>query len=287
MPKCVTFEFGDLLNLNMKKQLLKFLFLVSIFIFSAFIYIYLIETRFIKIEEHKIESGFNSRFILISDLHLGYLKQKKYLEYVVTEINKQKDIEFIVINGDFIYGGISMKEQSYYDKLFQPLEDLQKPVYVVYGNHENGATGEKIVDILDITLIKYGANIIENNHIELNGISIVGLKDYWEEPEAYKYLNQVESEIGEGNIDLVITHNPDIVDFYDTSVRLTVAGHTHCGQIRVPYIYKFALPIVSEYEKGLHDTGNGKLFVSCGLGETGRIPLRLWNRPAIYVIETF
>jgi len=83
-----------------------------------------------------------------------------------------------------------------------------------------------------------------------------------------------------------VTHNPDLVDLYNKSVGLTVSGHTHCGQMRIPIIYKYVLPISSDYEKGLYDTENSKLFVSCGVGETGIPPFRLWNRPTVYLVET-
>jgi predicted MPP superfamily phosphohydrolase len=121
---------------------------------------------------------------------------------------------------------------------------------------------------------------MEEKETNIEGIEIVGLLDFWEKPATYEYLDTINKPIN-----LVITHNPDIVDQYNKSVGLTVSGHTHCGQIKIPFYYKTRLPISSEYAEGLYDTKNGKVFVTCGTGETS-YPFRLWDKPTIDVIET-
>ena len=103
---------------------------------------------------------------------------------------------------------------------------------------------------------------------------------------------------------VVVAHNPDSVRSYNfdsTKEVLTVTGHTHCGQIRIPYLYKLALPVEDSYfDKGWYDidsqtknySGNESkiktlghsLFITCGTGEVG-MPIRLFNPPMVDVIE--
>jgi predicted MPP superfamily phosphohydrolase len=264
---------------KLKKYWIRIILSIVAIIIIAPLWLWFYETRLIQVETHKIQTGFNSKFVLISDLHLGNYKNKDYLEEIVRQINEQKDIEFVVIAGDLIYPNRSWS-QDQLDDMFSPISDIKIPVLVTFGNHENGTTDPDLTDQLEISLKKVHAKVMEEQETKINGVEIVGLLDYWEKPESYKYLNGIETPIN-----IVIAHNPDTVDVYDKAVGLTVAGHTHCGQIRIPTLYESRLPIVSGYEKGLYNTKNGKVFVSCGLGETG-YPFRVWNRPTIYVIET-
>ncbi len=94
----------------------------------------------------------------------------------------------------------------------------------------------------------------------------------------------------------MLTHNPDTVtdftaDFYLKEKWVTLTGHTHCGQIRIPVLYKYAIPTEGEwYSGGYYDLGSGsngsmnKLYITCGVGEVG-LPLRLFNPPAVDILE--
>ena len=73
----------------------------------------------------------------------------------------------------------------------------------------------------------------------------------------------------------------------DFSNTVTFAGHTHCGQVRIPFLYKYALASVKSgyWDNGPYDLGEkGTLVVTCGLGESG-LPIRLFNRPEIMVVD--
>lgn len=74
---------------------------------------------------------------------------------------------------------------------------------------------------------------------------------------------------------IVLTHNPDTVDRLPLdTVDLVLAGHTHGGQIRIPYIYNFFIPTQGEYDKGFHAHPHADLFVSSGIGAS-ILPLRM------------
>ncbi len=86
---------------------------------------------------------------------------------------------------------------------------------------------------------------------------------------------------------MVFTHNPDTTLSYRKNIAdLTIAGHTHGGQIRLPLIYKFAIPCKGDFDQGLYQSTTGKTFVTSGLGEVG-LPMRLGIPPVIDILELY
>ena len=87
---------------------------------------------------------------------------------------------------------------------------------------------------------------------------------------------------------ILLAHSPDIIDEFNSKNKpdLIITGHTHCGQIRLPFFG--ALPGViptdhgKEFDK--HFYADKNLFVSCGVGESGP-PFRFWNPPEINILE--
>jgi predicted MPP superfamily phosphohydrolase len=88
-----------------------------------------------------------------------------------------------------------------------------------------------------------------------------------------------------GGVPVVLSHSPDPFPQVPPTVALMVAGHTHCGQIRLPIIG--AVSYMSEhggrYACGLVEEGGKTLVVSAGLG-TSLLPLRLGAVPDMWLI---
>jgi len=82
---------------------------------------------------------------------------------------------------------------------------------------------------------------------------------------------------------IILTHEPDYTDTilskYD--INLILSGHSHNGQINIPYLKKLFLPYGSKkYYDNYYKINNTDLFISSGIGES-RINMRLFNRPSI------
>ena len=122
--------------------------------------------------------------------------------------------------------------------------------------------------------------------IKNQSICIFGINDIWENNFNFKELKNWDKTIPL----IFLAHNPDAILFYpkDESLpNITLAGHTHGGQIRLPFIgplgdAKIALP--KQFYKGLNDWHGAKVYTSVGLGESGG-PIRFWNPPEIAVIN--
>ncbi len=89
----------------------------------------------------------------------------------------------------------------------------------------------------------------------------------------------------------MLTHNPDTALSYAPNhyPDLTLAGHTHGGQVRIPYLYKRMIPVLGVdilWDQGLYRYKNGQVFVTSGIGEVG-LPLRFLIPPVIDVLELY
>ena len=119
---------------------------------------------------------------------------------------------------------------------------------------------------------------------ELN-VRLLGLDDvYRGNPDT-----TLTDEALDGSYNILITHEPDIVDkMASDQVQLVLAGHTHGGQISLPYLTEKILPANGKkYVKGLFSIGSEgqtKLFVTKGTGMT-KLPFRFMNVPEIVAIE--
>lgn len=270
------YENREILNESFKiKIIIFFLF----FIFTLFIYSRFIERNLIFQKSTNIKIGFQTKIVLISDLHLGLFKGPNFLKRVVKKINKIKNVDAVLIAGDFIYF-----PSEDLNKLFEPLKDIKMPVYAVLGNHDSQKPGppiaEELIRVLELNDVKVLFN--ETDVIPNTDIKIFGLGSYFaNQDDISKLLNFSR----EDNL-IVMAHNPDsAMKYRNLNADLTISGHTHGGQIRIPFIYKHTIPSNYFFNKGFYklDSGN-KVFVSSGIGEVG-LPMRLGVPTIIDILE--
>lgn len=259
------------------------IYIITLFILSLlFVWARFAERQIILVENTEIEIGFKSKIVLIADLHLGVYKNRNFLERVVEKINLQNP-DYVFIAGDFMYRPNIEK----LDDLFKPLEKIKAPLYGVIGNHDHknirGQIEKNIIikNKLIETLEKYNVQILENEAINLGDFILLGLNDRWEYNDKVSMLKDFSEE----DKIIVLTHNPDTTTSYqNNNADLTLCGHTHGGQIRIPWIYKFVIPTEGNFDTGLSKEEKTKLFITSGLGEVN-LPLRFLNPPTIDVLN--
>ena len=235
-----------------------------------------IESQILLVRHTVIDVGFSARIALIADLHLGPLKGEKFLRRVVRRIN-QLSVDYVLVAGDWTY------EPRIRDleRLFKPLKDLKFPTFGVLGNHDVERPGPKLREKLVKLLESYGVRMLHNEIVPLTNFTLVGLGDHWIGEDDSRILEQIP----EDQNTLVLMHNPDSIDGFPRPVSkgLSVAGHTHGGQIRIPF-YKKLIPVKGNYHHGLTHEPNGKLFITSGIGETA-VNVRFLRPPRIDVLE--
>jgi len=271
---------------------------ISIFIFLiALIAIFVlfqnnsIATSFYSVDElGKVDK--NLRIVQLSDLHGKEFGSENFRLIKKVE-NLNPDI--IIITGDWIDEKTTDLEAAV--KTLKELDNLA-PVFYIPGNHEYWS--DKITYLKDI-LSNYELKIIQNEIIDLevNGykISLLGL-DEVAMPSGNSEQVDLFDQLGEKyGLKIVLSHYPENYSLIGESsymnhkFDLIFSGHAHGGQFIFPVIggiYSPGQGFLPKFTEGIHENPNGstdsKLVVSRGLGNSV-IPLRLFNRPEIVVVD--
>jgi predicted MPP superfamily phosphohydrolase len=172
------------------------------------------------------------------------------------------------------------------------------PVYFVRGNHEYSTVGYP--ELEERMLGIDGVHILQNEHVILpvgdGVIRLVGVDDpiFNKERDGDVAKMNAHLEQALAGIDhpeaytILLTHRPELFQVYaDYGMDLSLAGHAHGGQFRVPFVGGVFAPgqgFWPEYSEGRHQIGSSELIISRGLGNS-TFPQRLFNRPEIVLIE--
>jgi uncharacterized protein len=277
------------------------IFVLLVILLSFGIYGHYFERFNLQVDTYKIKSGYNAKLAVITDPHLGKFKDQNYLQVVVDRINTVPELDAVLIPGDFTY----WPDINKLPELYAPFKKLKVPAYAVLGNHDIEKPGPKLDQELIDALKKANVILTDDKTVPLKlksgtELTLVGLKDLWLEDFNINVLRDVQQKNEIKNY-IVMAHQPDVVRSYDklsTIPKLTITGHTHCGQVRIPGMYNSHLPTINNYfDKGFYKASapfdtltspqsslDSKLFISCGIGEVG-LPIRLNNPPVIDILE--
>lgn len=265
----------------------RFLAAVGIVLSVLFIYSRFIEPYWLVVYHEKpdaeivnIPKPLGIKVAVVSDIHLSLHKREDFLERIVKAINTEQP-DFVLIPGDFTYA-ISKQELAV---MFAGLEDIEAPVYAVTGNHDGRHPGEFTSEEVRKTLQPFDVHTIDNKveHINVRDkdITIVGLSDLWEGESDYTLVNRIQEE----DFTIILTHNPDSAyELPSHKADLLVAGHTHGGQIRIPFVYPKVIPTDHPFDRGWYKVKGMPVFVTSGAGEVG-LPMRLGVPPEVVIVE--
>jgi len=242
-----------------------------------------IEPNQIVVEEYNIWIGADTTVALIADLHLWTYKDRTYLQKVVQTINSREDVDMVMIAWDFLNNPTqdqTMKE------LFAPLWDLTKPVYAVLGNHDVGVPWDPTIRLpLVKALEDLWVVVLHNDIVWVNNFFLVGMGPYM----AWEADTWLLDEVLPSEKVVVLAHNPDTINQYPNDrADLTLVGHTHCGQVRLPLIHTAIrdkiIPVEGDFDCWLTEEKNTTLFITPWLWEVN-IPLRFNNPPTISILH--
>lgn len=237
-----------------------------------------IEPQIIITKHEKINVWFDAKIILIADLHLWVYKDENFLKKVVKKINRL-EAESVFIAGDFTYN----PEISDLATIFAPIWDINKPVYWVLWNHDVEKPGPKLRDDLKNVLDTLWANYLNNDNVEFDTFTLLGLGSNWNREDDISLLQNYSQD---ENI-VVLTHNPDTtLKYNNNNADLTLAGHTHGWQLRIPGLYKSVIPTTWNFDKLLSQESFTQLYITSWLWETA-LPMRFLNFPEIVVLELY
>ena len=265
--------------------------LIGLLLFYGF----LIEPGRLVVHEQAIEleswpkelSGL--RVAVLADLHVDnwFITEKKVR--TIVEQTNQLQPDLILILGDYMAsdGWVTRRVDP---EVFAPqLKNLHAPygVYSVLGNHDWWYDGMRVRRALESNGIK----VLDDEVLEINArgtsLWLVGFADLWTRRQLTfpQHLEQTVAKVPEGAPVIALTHNPDIFPGVPQRVPLTLAGHTHAGQIRFPLIGSVveSSRYGEKYERGHVFENNHHLFVTSGIG-TSIMPVRFGVIPEIVLL---
>ncbi len=239
-----------------------------------------------QLEVARLPKGFDKlRVVAMSDLHVGspYITLDK-LRTVVNEANAQ-DPDLTVLLGDFVIQGVIGGEFVEPEKFAEILKDLKakQGVYAVLGNHDWIMGGERVADAFE----RVGIRVLTNEAIPLerqgSKLWLAGVGDYF---TAHHDLKKLSGTITTDDPVLAMTHTPDVFLKLSPQIILTLAGHTHGGQVNLPLLGRAVVPsdYGDKYAIGDITEGERRLFVTSGIG-TSIIGVRFCVPPEISVLN--
>jgi uncharacterized protein len=227
------------------------------------------------------------RIAHLSDTHHGPYVARSYLERVIERVNALEP-DLVVLTGDYVHRtprsiapGIGV-----FAKLRPRLGTA-----AVLGNHDHWEGAEAC----RAEFRKSGIPLIDNDRLfvtaaglrdrpETGALCLAGVGDLWEDTVAPEHALR---DVPEAMPRLLLSHNPDVAESLDASLRidLMLSGHTHGGQVRVPFMGTPMIPsrFGQKYAGGLVEGPTCRVVISRGVGITV-LPMRFGVPPEVGLI---
>lgn len=258
--------------------------------YAFFIEPKLLTSKDYLIKSNKITDNFQGfKIVQISDIHYGRNFDKKDLNKLVKKVNEYKP-DIIALTGDLIDRDTVMSKDMA-NEIASELKKLNATIgkFAVTGNHDyKFDEWDSIIKSSNFTNLNNNYETIYNggyDHMVIAGISTMQYDDETINERtkiATDYINSFEKDGPIYNI--LLLHEPDYIDDLENNkFDLILSGHSHAGQIRIPFYGAFILPPGAEkYNYGHYKLENSDLYVSNGIG-VSNMNFRLFNIPSFNI----
>jgi predicted MPP superfamily phosphohydrolase len=246
----------------------------------------LVRRRWFRVVEREVRiTGLDARFdglriAQLSDLHVGTLTPKSWgLTWSRAANRRTPDVA--VVTGDMVTSGT-----EYHGDVADVIGALRakEGVFVSMGNHDYFGEGEPLVS----NLRDRGVRVLRNEGvvIERAGATLwlAAIDDTWSRRD--DLARALHDRPAAATTTVLLAHDPVRFDEAAASgVELVLSGHTHGGQIGVPFLYRAIglANLAHRYRVGFYRRGRSTLYVHPGLGTTGP-PLRLGVAPEVTIL---
>ncbi len=247
-----------------------------------------VETVRLKLERlPRAFSGF--RVAQISDIHMGGWMNVDRLQRVADLVIAERP-DALLITGDFLFGHrFTEASKRGINDLIRVLSPLAAsiPSFAVLGNHDYWTNPEAVREMLCRCGITDLTNTVSMLRREGGKLHLCGLDDI---RHGDVRLNHVLAQLGENSAAILLVHEPDYADTSAATGKfdLQISGHSHGGQIVVPFYGPPVLPLSGrKYPSGLYKVGNMFQYTNRGVW-MDRLAIRLNCPPeiTIFILES-
>lgn len=232
-----------------------------------------IEPQWIEVSRYSVNASVSrkTRIAHISDLHLREMGKR---ESKIWALVRAAAPDAILITGD------SIAENANYEAIKIFFQEIKAPlgVWSVKGNWEHWRPSENEEETYNAAGIK----ILNNESVQLTqNIWIVGVDDESGVPNLERALESVP----ENAFKIGLFHSPHFFDSSKNRFNLVLSGHTHGGQVRIPFFPPFWLPPGSgRFVAGWYQNEDSRMYVSRGLGNS-ILDIRFACRPELPILD--
>lgn len=223
---------------------------------------YLVETNRYRIRVPHLPQAFSGfRIVQLTDLHYGPLVPLAVIRYAVDQANRLVH-DAIVCTGDYVHERESTRQ---IDTVWPCLSQLRSQHWLRETKQD----------------LRHQAKLIEKDGQRL---WLAGAGDFITD---HRSLDTLLGDVPEADCRIVLAHSPDTADTaFSSRVDLVISGHTHGGQVCVPFLGPPVLPVRNKtYSSGLKKSPRGtSVFISRGIG-WAIYPVRFNCPPEIAVLE--
>jgi predicted MPP superfamily phosphohydrolase len=226
------------------------------------------------------------RVAVLTDLHVGTPFNGLDNLRRVVDLTNAAHADLVCLLGDLVIQGVLGGR-------FVPPEGIARELgrltsragtFAVLGNHDGWLDRDRVRRALTAN----GVRVVEDTAVRVGtpagAVWVAGVSDLWTAPhDVGAALSAVTSD---AEPVLLLTHNPDVFPTVPGRVALTIAGHTHGGQVRLPWIGAPVVPsrFGQRFVAGHIVEGGRHLFVATGVG-TSIIPVRFRVPPAVTILQ--
>jgi predicted MPP superfamily phosphohydrolase len=209
----------------------------------------------------------------VSDLHSGpYMTELDMIE--IFKLTNALNPQITVVTGDFV-DSVDSEIPAVYNAI--TTLKAEYGIFGCLGNHDHFATAEKVNDALE----QRNITMVNNRHqlLPINGeqVALIGIDDFGSGSRNFANFSKAAEGLHPDSFKILLSHRPDFFDrAKQAGMDLTLAGHTHGGQVGIEYGFINLNPVylVHKYAKGLYEENGKKLYVNVGVGMVGA-PIRL------------
>lgn len=229
------------------------------------------------------------KFVQLSDLHFTAETKEARISQIYDAIKSQNPAA-VFITGDLISDDTGTENAA---ELIGKISADYK-TYVIFGNWDYWALDYKVGEFQTL-LEAVGADVLVNEAAEIvsgsEKLNILGVKDPYTSGDLKNDIEKSEMGliVGDNNCKILLAHSPNIIrEAVSKNIDLVLVGHTHGGQVYIPFLTKYIVPMKRAagqgFIKGLYVIDRTQMYVNEGIG-VSVLPFRFLVPPEITVIR--